>query len=107
MATTSRATIDDIQVAGQLWDWKDRPEFISDQLDDLHALVEPFGLCVYEDPSCEGLDTYGVIVSEEALSDDQLDEASRKLFPDHYEDDDSEEDDMTGGGLWADDDSED
>lgn len=46
------------------WDWKESPELVS--------MLKPFGIHVYEDPSCEGSDTYGYILSNEPLTKEEL-----------------------------------
>lgn len=49
------------------WDWKDHPE-----LEELETALRPFGVHVYEDPVCEGSDTFGFIFSSEALNRTRL-----------------------------------
>jgi hypothetical protein len=49
------------------WDWKAGPDF-----DELNEALEPFGLRAYEDPSTEGSDSFGFIISNENLTRDQL-----------------------------------
>lgn len=51
------------------WDWKSRPSS-----EELVETLKPFGLFVYEDPSCEGTDGYGYFVSSEKLSPEDLNE---------------------------------
>jgi hypothetical protein len=49
------------------WRWKERPS-----LDDLRTTLEPFGLFVYEDPSYEGMDYFGYLVSNKALTREEI-----------------------------------
>lgn len=106
MSQTAKAKIEGIQVTGQFWE-EDPPESI---VEDLDALLGPFEVFVYEDSSCEDAGYYGIILSEEELSDDQVIKASRRLFPnvhDDNEDEDEEEGEINWdneGSAWGDDD---
>lgn len=106
MTRPTKARIDDIQVVGQKWG----SDFI-EEIEDLHSLLEPFGISVYEDPSSDGSDEYGIVLSEESLTDEQLEEASRKLFPENYDEDaDADSDDelspLSGVDGWGDEDDD-
>lgn len=51
-------------------DYKDTEEII----DGFKEALERFGIKVYDDPNCEGTDTYGFLLSNEELTDDQVKE---------------------------------
>lgn len=49
------------------FDWKVTPGS-----DDLTKALAPFGVFVYDDPSCEGTDSYGFVFSDRPLTDTDL-----------------------------------
>ena len=49
-------------------DWKD----IVGLLDDFEKALENFGLFMYDDPDMEGSDHYAFVISNEQLTDDQI-----------------------------------
>jgi len=57
-------------------DWKRGPE-----LSDLQSALKPFGIFVYEDPSSEGSDWFGYILSNQEMTRPECE----KLAEDNYE----------------------
>lgn len=53
------------------WDWKGQPD-----LEVLKHALNPLGVEVYEDPSCEGSDSIGYVFSRRSLTPEQLRRAS-------------------------------
>jgi len=49
------------------WDWKSGPD-----IKELREALKPHGVLVYDDPSCEGTDSYGVIFSREPMNAQEL-----------------------------------
>lgn len=63
------------------WDWKLGPSE-----EELTEALAPFGLFVYPDPQCEGSDSYGYILSERALTRDEITVLSEDEWGDPFED---------------------
>jgi len=51
------------------WDWKGQPS-----LEELQSALKPFGLYVYDDPTSEGTDWFGYIISNKKLTTAELKE---------------------------------
>ena len=51
-------------------DYKDTEELI----DGFKEALARFGIKVYDDPNCEGTDTYGFLLSNEELTDEEVKE---------------------------------
>jgi len=49
-------------------DYKDTEELI----DGFKEALTRFGIKVYDDPNCEGTDTYGFLLSNEELTEDEV-----------------------------------
>lgn len=62
------------------FDWKSQPS-----PKEWQAALAPFGVFVYQDPDCEGSDSYGYIFSNKKLTREEIAEATSKHYG--YEDD--------------------